>query len=254
MATPHVQIAAANNQTYVTLVNVQGIDGELTGLGVAGGSGYHSFRLTLDGIVVADDFVVGNNTGGASANGGITLCLPFSQTLQVEIRDSPRRSAITRFWAAYVTSHTNPVDGPERRRVRLEEQEYAFETTRYRGLGDSLYTVEALIGPTRWSTVHLYSDTVLRGEEVQGVLELRDIDEGYVYAESANLVVRAAGRTRPLYVHELGSVQGEMRFGISVVDLPERQGSVRELPRGVNLEVAADLPGFANIPASFVVL
>jgi hypothetical protein len=246
MPTPYVRVAPASSASNVPLVVVRGTGGVLMGVGVAGGICYHSFRLTIDGSVLADDFVVGSNTGAGNANGGVTMSLPFEQELKVEIRDDPTPSAITRFWTTFFTWHSEPISGPDRHVERIDGQEFLFQRTDFADAEGREYTIDELIGPRRWSYIELSADTFLATEEeyARGTLRLRgwrDVEP--LSLDGAQIAVRPAGRQRTLW---FGSrpIEAEGRFQIPLGELPQR----------VLLEAVADIKGFANVPASFVVL
>jgi hypothetical protein len=48
MTTPYIYTDYANTSSYRVLVNIKGVSGILTGLGVAGGDYYHYFRVKID--------------------------------------------------------------------------------------------------------------------------------------------------------------------------------------------------------------
>jgi hypothetical protein len=239
-------VAPANNTSPVPLVHVQGIAGELTGLGIAGGMAYHRFRLTLDGHTLADDYLVGRNTAGASGNAGMGLSLPFESELKVEVYDELTASAITRFWAAFLTSHarTEPEESIAVRRIAGKE--YRIKRTSFSRPDAPPYTVDELLGAAHLSRVRLDSDTYFRGELLRGSLDLEHTEHlDYTPTEeSVRLFVRPIGRTRDLLGLELDVVRGERIFEFATGDLPPR----------MELELAADLADYGNVPASFVVL
>ena len=109
MTTGHVHVLQPSNINYVRMVDITGVDGTLTAIGVASGKNYHYFRITIDGNVVADDLLTGSNATVAAANTASASRFLFDHSLLVEVRDAPSPSALTKYWAAWVTSHTETI-------------------------------------------------------------------------------------------------------------------------------------------------
>lgn len=243
MTTARVAVSTANTTSYVTLLNVSGVDGVLTSVGVASGKNYHYFRITIDGATVVSDIMVGSNAQAVAANGGLGVALPFGNSLQVEIKDSPA-SPLTRYWAAYVTSHTQPFERPEIEVVEHEGQPYLRESAVFGEDPSSRYRIETLLGPMQRSRVELRGDYFLSQEPVAGsvLLEAGPLDAPVpVSVEGITLLVRPHGYRRVLDALEIGYVEGRRDF--------EYRGN--ELIRSGTFEIAAALDGFQNIPAVF---
>ena len=49
MTSSRIAAATANSTSYVNLLNVNGVDGTLTAVGVASGKNYHYVQITIDG-------------------------------------------------------------------------------------------------------------------------------------------------------------------------------------------------------------
>lgn len=156
MSTPYLAVAAADSVTWVTLASVSGDSGTLTGIGVAGGPDYHYFRISIDGAVLAADFLAGTGVAGHVSN-GVGISLPFSTDLVVDVRDGPTRSPITRFWAAFVTDHSDPIDESFHLET-VEGTEYRYQRRRFTKDDIGTYVVETLLGPRRVAEIRLKHD------------------------------------------------------------------------------------------------
>jgi len=244
VATPRVAVSTANTTSYVPLLNVSGVDGVLTSVGVASGKNYHYFQITIDGTLVVSDIVVGSNAQMTAANGGLGVALPFSKSLQVDIKDSPA-SSLPRFWASYVTSHTELSGVPEIEVFEHDAQLFLREHAKF-GEGESRYTIETLLGPMRRCRVELYGDYFLPDEPIQGKVLLEEGPPGShetapLSVEDVILQIRPYGYSRVLDEVQVGYVEGQREFDYL---------SNKLIQHGT-FEMAAVLPGFMNIPAVF---
>jgi hypothetical protein len=245
--TPHIATATAGSTAWLPLVDLSGDSGLLTGLGVAGADNYGAFRVTIDGIVLVDDkALVGSNAGQADANTGHTLMLPFSSSLLVQVRDRPRASSLAKYWASYVTDHSEPIEPPfEFDEPADDGQRIRYRRTVYSRGDDSSYLVTELVGPVRWSYVELDRDTYRGLEEVSGIVSLREEPDGRpIFENFVPLVIRAQGRQTALISTGVSGVDGRVLF-----DLP-----VQALPLQLNLEVVATLAGYVNVPGGLIVI
>ena len=177
MTRSRVATATANSTSYTHLLDVNGVDGTLTAVGVASGKNYHYVKITIDGAHVVSDLLVGSNATQVAANGGLGVALPFSKSVQVAVKDSPGASPLTSYWVAYVTSHTEPLGEPEIHLFEHDGQRILFEHARF-GTAENWYTVDTLLGPLFRSEVHLSSDYYLRGEQILGAVLLQEGPSG----------------------------------------------------------------------------
>ncbi|WP_405787283.1 hypothetical protein [Streptomyces sp. NBC_01367] len=228
----------------MNLLTVSNVDGTLTAVGVASGKNYHYVQITIDGTQVVSDLLVGSNALVTAANGGLGVALPFSRSLRVDIRDSPA-SPLTSYWAAYVTSHTEPYGKPEIYVDKHENQQFRRELAAF-GTAENQYTVDTLLGPLYRSEVQLSGDYYLRDEQIQGtVLLYRDqgpSESREPMSAEVTLRVRPYGYSRTLDEFQVGLVEGEREF---VYD----PGNDR-IQTGA-FEIVAALPEYMNIPAVF---
>lgn len=120
---------------------------------------------------------------------------------------------------------------------------YIYRTTSPKTREGKEYKVISLEGCERISTVTLNQDTLYRNEPISGKVELKNW-KGEVLAE-ANVVltVRPIGKIRELLRLEKNSVRGVAEFQFE---------KALELPG--TFEVASTLKGYANIPASLIIL
>lgn len=251
MAKRHIDTARTSSTTFVQFVKCRG-SGVLNGLAVAGGIGYHYFQITLDGQQLpgpvnqtqpADSFLAGILGGPGHGNNGFTVGLDFEHDLLVEIRSS-LPSPQTIFWASYTLEPMADV-GPT---GRIEEAGGVPHLFR------SFPGGRVLVGPARWSRVKLRNDFWLPGEPITGEVELHADQAAEVpFEETVPLVLRPAGRTRrfePVLV--LIGVRRHADFEISP-DFFEARGDLQfMIAARRDLELVADLPGYANYPASLV--
>lgn len=244
MTSSRVATATANSTSYVNLLDVNGVDGTLTAVGVASGKNYHYVQITIDGTEVASDLLVGSNaTQVTAANGSLGVALPFGKSVLVAVKESPGASPLTSYWAAYVTSHTEPLGEPEIHLFEHDGQRILFEHARF-GTAENFYTVDTLLGPLFRSEVQLSSDYYLRGEQIQGAVLLQEGPSGHRQPMSAEVAlhVRPYGYSRTLDEVHVGPVEGAREF----VYEPGN-----DLIQAGAFEIVAALPGFANIPAVF---
>ncbi|MFF2618617.1 hypothetical protein [Kitasatospora sp. NPDC058046] len=219
------------------------VDGILTAVGVASGKNYHYVQITIDGTQVVSDLLVGSNAQVTAANGGLGIALPFSKSLQVDVKDDPA-SPLTSYWAAYVTSRTEPSGEPDIYVTDHDGQPFLRERAEF-GTGENRYTIDTLLGPLYRSKVQLSGDYFLPDERIQGTVLLQQGPSEHREPMSADvtLCVRPYGFNRMLEELYVGHVEGEQDF---VYD----PGS--ELIRtGGRFEIMADIPAFMNIPAVF---
>jgi hypothetical protein len=248
MITGHVKTSVANSTAYVSLVKVPAKSGEevsgwLTGLGIASAAEYHYFRVTLDGIQVVDEFLVGSNATVVAANNGLGVALPFAKSLAVDIRDLPTASSLTMYWATYVTDSTEPLGSPEIYFDEVAGQAFVRQLARY-GTEERSYTVDSLLGPVLWSQVKLTTDYFIGEEPVTGSVELWS-EPGHVpgSAGSVELVVRPAGFTRELD-----------RIPIEILEGGSADFTYDRATPGVRsglFEIVADIPNAANKPGRY---
>jgi hypothetical protein len=98
--TSHLTIGSVGGTTPLRLVSVPKHSGILTGMGVAGGPGYHYFQITIDGTVLCGkDYLSGILSGPAHGNNGMGAGLPFAQSLDVTVYNA-KAFPQTRFWVA----------------------------------------------------------------------------------------------------------------------------------------------------------
>jgi hypothetical protein len=244
--TPHLVAAAADSRQWVRLVHVKGDSGTLTGLGVAGGPDYHHFKVGIDGSTLTADFLAGTGAAAGHVNNGIGVGLPFAGELTVHARDEPAPSAITRYWVAYVTDHSEQVD-ESWHTESVEGKEYAYRTQVYRKPDGETYVVDSLVGPRHAAHIRLARDWVRledysRGEGGRvwlGAEVLRVGPETEDSASPTGAVVRVAGRQ---------SIVSEVRLAGIEEPVPV------EIPAPGEYSIAAALDGYANVPAFFTVL
>jgi hypothetical protein len=238
MTTPYIYTDYANTSSYRVLVNIRGVSGILTGLGIAGGDSYHYFRVKIDGNNVVDEFLCG--TMSKLENNGLGINLPFNNELIVEIRDS-KPSPLPRFWCSFYTHHSTKVK--EEFTIELIEgvnYVYKVEYFEYEG---KRYTIKSSYGNAKISRVVLEKDTYFAGESIKGNIELKDWQGNPLSEEKVILILRPLGRRTELQKFEIGSVKDKRGFEIK---LPNNL-------RG-DFELLCDLKGYANFPAVFTVI
>jgi hypothetical protein len=250
MPTPHIAIATADSLAWISLVRHKGDGGTLTALGVAGGPDYHHFDVKLDGVaIVVDEFLAGTGTS-AHVNNGLGVALPFSSELTVDIRDDPSPSPITKFWVAYVTDHSKPVEQSTYTEY-VDDKEYRYRVLTYRRDGESTYTSVNLIGPRMIARMRLDEDTVRlldwsRQEgghaALTGVVVLSDTETGETIEPEVSAVaeIRLAGRSTVISTTEV---------------FPSRRSVLEvSLPAPGDYSIATALRGYSNIPAFFTAI
>lgn len=251
MATPYIAVDCANSTVWRDLVRVKGSSGTLTGLGVSGGPCYHRVRVTIDGVVLAEDALAGTNSS-AHASNGIGVGLPFEDDMVVEMCDDAVASAVARFWAAYVTDQSQEI---ARHTYVIDVDGRAFRYERVNYLRDDRageYTVATSIGPALVAEVRLAHDVIVPAEweqgdaaefELNGEVVLWDHRDGtHSFEPEVNVSVRPAGRATPVATLPVPPVEGVTTFAEEV-----------RLRRGRDYEAVTDLRGYANVPASFLV-
>jgi hypothetical protein len=253
MRTPHLVVSGFLGTSWIPLVDVRGDGGTIAGIAIAGGRGYHFFRVEIDGVVLAEDYLSGILGGPAHGNNGLCLSLPFSDRLLVEVR-SMVPSPQARFWASYVTSSELQTE----RRVTREVDGilYGFMIRSYRSDEGRTYTVEELAGPARRTEVRLDNDEVdLRETNVLSgrILLFDETGQGAAW-RGAHLAVRLPGVSRPLLEQSLEISPEGQPFEIPVGQFLEPlRRYVWPVERGgpIVLEASADLEGYFNVPAAF---
>ena len=243
--TPHVVAATADSLDWVRLLHVKGDSGMLTALGVAGGPDYHYFRVGIDGSAVTEDFLAG--TGMAEhVNNGIGVALPFAGELVVHARDEPVPSAVTKYWVAYVTDHSEQVDESSYFE-RVEGKEYEYRTQVYRKPDGETYVIDSLVGPRHSAHIRLARDCVKledysrgKGGRIRlGAEVLRTGAEVEDSASPTDAVVRVAGRRELVAEVRLAGIEEPVPV---------------EIPAPGEYSIAATLDGHSNVPAFFTVL
>jgi len=247
--TPHVHIAPADSLEWRQLAKVDDESGTLTALGVAGGSDYHYFQVEIDDRIVADDFLAGTGVTG-HVNNGIGVALPFARKLIVRVKDEPAPSAITRFWVAYVTANSEPID-KSTYIERVGEKEYRYQRLTYARADKSQYVIDSLIGPRRIALIRLDTDSVRLeqwspGEggyvRLGGEVILTDTETGEEERpDRVSAVIRVTGRQTILTESRLGQAS-------------RRQPEQVFLPAPGEYSIATTLANYSNVPAFFTAL
>lgn len=102
-AIPVIKSMPADSTSWRTMTMVEGY-GRLKGVGVAHSHNDISMiRIHYDDRVITSKLGDGYNVGG---DNGISLDIPFSELLHIEIRDRNRKRPHTRFWASYIVGDT----------------------------------------------------------------------------------------------------------------------------------------------------
>jgi|GEM_PF-2513909 len=238
MTTPYINTDYANTSSYKVLVNISGVSGILTGLGVAGGDYYHYFRVNIDGRNVVNEFLCG--TMSDLGNNGLGINLPFNNELIVEIRDH-KPSTLPRFWCSFYTHHSRKVyETYVIEKIKDVDCVYKVEEFEYEG---RRYTIKSSYGNAKISRVVLEKDTYFAGGSIKGNIELRDWQGEPLIERNVILILRLLGRRTELQRFAIGSVEGKGGFEI-------------KLPNNLkgNFELLCDLEGYANFPAVFTVI
>jgi hypothetical protein len=259
MAINHIETARISGTVQSTFVREPGKRGELLGLAVAGGIGYHYVIVTLDGQELANNYLAGIAGGPSHGNNGLSIGLRFEHELAIDVRNGID-SAQTVFWTSY------RIDGDEERDQMIQIQDVAGVPHAYRIEGDSA----VLIGPALSSHVILDSDTWLPGYSISGRVVLRanvdaegsrsllsNVLESYPTEEfRPTLAWRVAGKSRLFPLQPLELRAPELTFEISDYALLDRLGGPEPFFRRrgfyggfLGVELVADIRGFANFPS-----
>jgi hypothetical protein len=244
--TPHVVAATADSVSWVKLVEVSGDGGVLTGLGVAGGPDYHYLKVEIDGVLVVDEFLAGTGVPG-HVNNGVGMALPFKHDLIVHARDEPVPSALAKYWVAYVTDHSDPVeDTPYVEGI--EGKDYRYRRQLYRKPDGNQYSVESLVGPSRVAGIRLARDWVnledISTEEggrvwIGAEISLSDIEAKGGEPPEATAIVRLAGRQAPVDEVRPTGIEEPLEIW---------------MPGPGEYAIATTLDGYSNVPTFFTVL
>lgn len=254
--------------SYVTLLAISPASGELKSLGVSDGRGYHSFRITIDGSILADAALSGTISGGGRSNTSLAIGLRFEQSLLIEVSGSVT-SPQTTYWAVASTDSSEPINRTEDVQF-IDGAPYRYEYLTYRGTGESEYQVTVAMGLDRISRITLDNNVPISVNQITGSLELRSGDGGYLSESSVPLVLRINGshRSHPIInrigeVFRVTDVNGEARFTLPPDWLVQTLASIdlSFAPSGFPgispvlftpyVEVSADLADYANYPAGF---
>lgn len=270
MAAKHImarQLTGATTE-YVELLNISRASGELKSLAVSDGIAYHKFRVTIDGTELADAYLTATSDGSVRSNAGLAVGLRFEQSLQVDVKAS-KFSPQTTYWAVACTDSSELIG----RRTFVEDvgdAPYRFERLSYRGDDEQEYEVTAAIGPEHLSRITVDDEGGAGEYAITGLVELRSAAGEPISESIVPFVVRRVGsrRSRPILTEEgeryiLRNVNGEQRFELPVAALLDQLAAPRDryllnrgfppLPYpamfGPDIEIAADLHGYANYPA-----
>lgn len=238
MVASHITTGYANSKSYLSLVNVSGAPGVLTAVGIAGADSYHYFRVSIDGNVVADEFLCAS-LGASYENNGLGVNLPFEKELGVEIRDDVP-SVLPRFWCSFTISSSKKIG----EQVGVEEREgvgYVYSLGRFTAK-EKEYTIRALQGNARTSEISLERDTYFKSQLVKGMVKLKDWQNKPLRETKVGLILKLVGHTTVLERFAIGDVSGERTLEFKSPEFPGR------------LQLAADLAGYANFPATFTVI
>jgi hypothetical protein len=149
------------------------------------------------------------------------------------------------------------------------EARYLFERLTYRREDNTDYDVTLAVGPDRISRVVIDNESLALGDAIAGSVELRNAEGEHIFEESVPLIIRLNGtrRKRPILDENgepfiLRNVDGSARFEIPedwwvrmAYPVNRRFFEQGLLPApylalfGPYVEIATDLPGFANYPA-----
>ena len=102
-AIPVIKSLPADTTTWRTLTEVEGY-GRLKSVGVA-----HSYNdISMIRIHYDDDSITSKLADGYHGGGdnGVSLDIPFTEYLHIEICDRNRERPHTRFWASYILGDT----------------------------------------------------------------------------------------------------------------------------------------------------
>jgi hypothetical protein len=269
MSAKHIVARQVTGSTtsYVPLLDIPAASGELKSLGVSDGIEYHSFRVTIDGTTLADAYLSGTASGSVRSNTGLAIGLRFEQSLLVQVSGSVL-SPQTTYWAVASTDSsefTNRTTFTQ----SIEGAPYLFERLTYGREDGTEYDVTMPIGPDQISKIVLDEGVPIPGEQVTGYIQLRSGNGESLSEETVPLVLRINPSRRNHIIRResgeaftLDNVIGEKRFALPQDwltatlreyfyrrDIP---GPPYPAPYGPYVEIAADLPGYANYPASIV--
>src|SRR5271166_6307419 len=231
MSSKHIVARQVTGSTtsYVPLLDIPAASGELKSLGVSDGIEYHSFRVTIDGTTLADAYLSGTASGSVRSNTGLAIALRFEQSLLVQVSGSVL-SPQTTYWAVASTDSsefTNRTTFTQ----SIEGAPYLFERLTYGREDGTEYDVTMPIGPDQISKIILDEGVPIPGEQVTGYIELRSV----------------IGEKR--FALPQDWLTATLREYFYRRDIP---GPPYPAPYGPYVEIAADLPGYANYPASIV--
>jgi hypothetical protein len=253
--------------SYVPLLSIPAASGELKSLGVSDGIAYHSFRVTIDGIVLADAYLSATVSGSVRSNTGFAVGLRFEQSLLVEVSGSVL-SPQTTYWTTVATDSSEPTDRNQFTQF-IDGAPYLFDRISYQREGSGQYDVIVAIGPDRISRIILDEYAPGPGDQISGTVELRSGNGEYLYEPFVPLVCRINGsrRSHPVVnegnqVFALEAVSGNARFQLQqgwlattmnslnlLVNQPPFQVVPYPALSGPYIEIATDLTGYANYPA-----
>ena len=252
---------------YVSLLTISSASGELKSLGVSDGIAYHSFRVTIDGSILADAALSGTISGSARSNTGLAIGLRFEQSLMVEVSGSVL-SPQTTYWVVASTDSSEPINRTEDVQF-IDGAPYRYEHLTYRDAQGSEYQVTVAMGLDRISRIILDNNVPFSVNQIVASIELRSGVGAFLAEPFVPLVLRINGSRRNHRIRSGGeiftltNVNGSARFVLPPNWLAETLASLdlsfvsREFP-GISpvlnspyLEISTDLPGYANYPASF---
>jgi hypothetical protein len=253
--------------SYVSLLTISPASGELKSLGVSDGIAYHSFRVTIDGSILADAALSGTITGGARSNTGLAVGLRFDQSLLVEVSGSVV-SPQTTYWAVASTDSSEPVGRTEDVQF-IDGVPYRYEHLTYRPAEGSEYQVTVARGLDRISRIILDTNVPPSVNATTGSVELRSGAGQPLSEPVVPLVLRINGSRRnhsilagPGEVFTLTDVNGRARFELPPDWLAQTLASLdlSFVPAGLPVispvlyspyvEISAGLADYANYPAS----
>ena len=254
--------------SYVPLLNIPTASGELRSLGVSDGIAYHSFRVTIDGTVLADAYLSGTASGSVRSNTGLAVGLRFEQSLLVEVSGSVL-SPQTTYWTVASTDSSESTNRTQFTEF-IDDAPYLFERITYQRQDGTEYDVIVAIGPDRISKIMLDEDVPTVGDHVTGTVELRTGNGEHLYEAIVPLVCKINGsrRNHPIIIEgdqafALANVNGEASFELRQgwlattinsfgLFFDPRISRVAPYPAfsGPYVEIATDLTGYANQPTS----
>lgn len=242
LSTGHVSVAMSTGWSWLNLVNISATEGVLTSLAVVGGDKYHYARIDIDGTRVVDDKPLYASNATTTSNDCIVLGLPFGQSMSVDVREPSWRGPLATYWVCWTTAHTEPVGDAKRYTDKADGLEFVRAVQEFQSADAPGYTVDALLGPRRWSRVTVGSDFLLGDEPLVGRVEAWDVlEQSPVPLGSVRMLIRPMGFDR--IVDEF------------VLDAGDEPTAEFEVAGAAHLhgrfEVVADIDGTANQPAWF---